>query len=90
MKIQLEKIKELYGDNTLYEIKNNIDIVSNNLNYLGKYQIENVDEIFANYPYIFISSPELFRTKIDSFIEKLGIEYKEELERNMALWGNLL
>ena len=90
MKIQLDKIKELYGDNILYEIKNNIDIISDNLSYLGKYQITNIEEIFVSYPYIFISSPDLFREKIDSFIEKLGIEYKEELEINIRLWGNLL
>lgn len=90
MKIQLDKIKELYGENTLYEIKSNIDIISDNLSYLGKYQITNIDEIFMRYPYVFITSPESFKTVIDNFIEKIGLNYQEELERNMTLWGTLL
>ena len=33
MKIDLEKIKEIYGENTIYQLKENIENVSNNISF---------------------------------------------------------
>ena len=34
MKIDLNKIQEIYGDSSIYEIKNHLDQVIDNMNYL--------------------------------------------------------
>lgn len=89
MNINIDKIKEIYGENSLYEIKNNLDNVINNVNYLIEYNIKNIEEILECYPYIFLMSEEEFKTMIDNYIKELGINYQEELEQDMSLWGRL-
>lgn len=89
MKINLEKIEEIYGKNSLYEIKDNLDTVLENIDCLLKYQITNIDEILECYPYIFLESEDIFQQKIDHFIMYLGDNYQKKLEEDISLWGEL-
>lgn len=89
MSINMDKIKEIYGENSLYELKKNLDNVIKNINYLIEYNIKNIEEILECYPYIFLIPEEEFKSRIDNYIKKLGINYQEELEQDMSLWGKL-
>lgn len=90
MKIDIEKIKEIYGTNYIYQIRDNLDIVVDNLNYLVNCKFLNVYEILESYPYLFFYSKEEFKSKVDNLINNLGVEYIEKLDENMSLWGDLL
>ena len=89
MKINLEKIEELYGNSLLIEIKNNLEDIVENINYLKKRQINNYEELLENYPFVLIISPTTFQKKIDKLIENLGNNYIEILENNISLWGDI-
>ena len=90
MKINIEKIKEIYGNDSIYEIKDNLDVVIDNLNYLVKCKFSNIYEILESYPYLFLYPKEEFKSKVDNLINSLGVEYIEKLDDDMSLWGDLL
>lgn len=90
MMINLEKIKELYGDNIVREMKNNLEEITENLKYLMTYNIENFYEILECYPYLFMKEPKSFQKKLDEFIMKIGDNYIEKLEKNMSMWSELI
>lgn len=90
MKIDIENLAYLYGEELIKNIKDNITDINKNINYLKKFKIENIEEVFNLYPQIFICSPEEFKTSFNKLVSYLGVDYLEKLEMNMDLWGNLL
>ncbi len=72
MKIDLEKIQELYGESIINEMKNHFDNIIENLSYLKKKQISNYDEVLESYPYLFMLSSYSFQKKINQIIKKNG------------------
>ncbi len=89
MKMNLDKIKEIYGESAIIEIKNNIDDVVQNINTCISLHFRDVYDILENNPYIFLQPSDLFEEKIKSLIQKLGVEYIEKLEEDMTLWGEM-
>ncbi|MBQ9018739.1 MAG: hypothetical protein IJ097_00305 [Bacilli bacterium] len=89
MKIDLEKIKEIYGENTIYQLKENIENVSNNISFLSSLGFDDVINIFENSPYMFLYTPTIFKRKVNALIDKLGVEYIEKLDNDISLWGDL-
>ena len=89
MKMNLDKIKEIYGSNYLYEINENIEEVVHNMNFLVKRKFSNVYELLEMNPYIFLLPTDIFEEKVDNLIKELGIEYKEKIEEDMSIWSNL-
>lgn len=90
MELDLNKIEDIYGTSVIIEIQDNIDSVISNLKYLVSINISDVYEVFNNYPFLFIEDNDIFREKIDTFINRLGINYRELLDNDMSLWGDLL
>ena len=90
MKIDLEKIETIYGNNCIYEIKDNLDDVVSNINYLNTKGFTNVYEIVESYPYLFIESNDIFIEKIDLFLTNIGFDYLDILSNDMTLWGDIL
>ncbi len=90
MKVDIEKIQNLYGESIIIEMKDNFGNVIDNLSYLKKNKIINYDEILENYPYLFILSPISFQKKTNQLLTKLGNHYNEILEKNISLWGEIL
>ncbi len=89
MVLNIEKLKEIYGETVLYDIKENLDSIIANINYLLSKKFKDIFDIFETYPYLFMNTPEVFQKKVDSLIEKLGVEYIEKLEHNYSLWGEV-
>ena len=54
MKLDLEKISFIYGESSIYEFKDNVEKLANNINYLSKIGFSDVYDIVALYPYLFI------------------------------------
>ena len=89
MKIDLDKIKEIYGDNTIQELKNNLEDVIINIKYLKRKGFNNYFEILEMYPYMFLEPTDIFEDKINNFLDELGVEYIEILSNNISLWGEI-
>lgn len=89
MNLDLEKLKEIYGDSIINEISTNVGNLINNINYLKSRQFTNAEEIFERYPYAFLTNEEEFKSKVDKLITSLGVEYIEKLEEDMNLWSIL-
>ena len=89
MKIDFKKIMEIYGTNSIYEFKENIEDVEENINYLIKLGFKNVYEIVELYPYMFLMCEDLFKEKVNILINNLGMEYLNIFEENTTLWGGV-
>lgn len=89
MQINYNKILELYGIELFDDIKNNSDIVINNINYLSSIGIIDICDVFERYPYIFLLDNDLFIEKIDELTRTLP-NYIEELNNDTSLWERLL
>ena len=88
--MNIEKIKEIYGDSVIELINQNIDDISINIKYLKKLGFTDVEDIFERYACIFIEDSDIFKSKINNFINIIGQDYVSILENNMELWEKLL
>ncbi len=89
MKINFKKIMEVYGTNSIYQFKENIEDLESNINYLLKLGFEDVYDIVELYPYMFLMCEDIFKEKVNALINKLGIEYLDILEEDTTLWGGV-
>lgn len=90
MNINILKIKELYGEEILNDIKNNIEDVNKNINYLVYLNFSDVGDIVERVTPLFIDDFNNFKIKIDRLITKLGLDYVEQIEGNIGLLEDLL
>ena len=90
MKIDFEKIEEIYGSSVIEEIKNNSKDILENIKYLKELKINDIEDIFERYPLIFICDKNEFKNKVDKLISKIGINYVDMLDNNMELWEELM
>lgn len=89
MKLDLEKINELYGQDAVYVIKDHIEDISSNMSFLASIGFSNIYDVLAINPYMFICTPVLFKNKVNKLIDKLGFDYLEKLDNDISLWGEL-
>lgn len=90
MKIDFEKIEEIYGNSVIEEIKNNSKDILENIKYLKELNINDIEDVFERYPLIFICDKNEFKNKVDKLISKIGINYVDMLDNDMELWGELM
>ena len=90
MKIDFEKIEEIYGSSVIEEIKNNSKDILENIKYLKELNINDIEDIFERYSLIFICDKNEFKNKVDKLISKIGINYVDMLDNNMELWEELM
>lgn len=90
MKIDFEKIEEIYGSSVIEEIKNNSKDILENIKYLKELNINDIEDIFERYPLIFICDKNEFKNKVDKLISKIGINYVDMLDNDMELWEELM
>ena len=86
MKYDLDKIKEIYGESSIYELQDNIDELISNMKYLSKLGFNNIYDIVSTHPYMFLIDEENFKNKVDILISDLGVEYIEKLDEDTSLW----
>ena len=89
MKLNLNKIEEIYGENSVYEFYDNKDEVISNINYLVSLGFKDVFDIVENNPYMFLIDTNIFKEKVSNIIDELGVEYIEKLEQDFTLWGEI-
>ena len=63
MILDLDKIREIYGDSSIEELNDNIETLSNNMNYLIKLGFDDVYDMVSLYPYMFLIEEETFKEK---------------------------
>lgn len=90
MKIDFEKIEEIYGSSVIEEIQNSSKDILENIKYLKELNINDIEDIFERYPLIFICEKNEFKNKVDKLISKIGINYVDMLDNDMELWEELM
>lgn len=89
MNVNLEKIREIYGQSTIYDLNDNLDNVIENLSILNKYKFKNIYEMLEINPYLFLLPSEEFEEKVEKIVKELGVEYIEKIENNIFIWGEI-
>lgn len=89
MKIDFDKISIIYGNETLSEIKERIDDVIKNINYMYKLGFNDVEDIFEREALLFLYDNNEFKSKLDKLIHKLGSTYIDEIENDLSLLEEL-
>lgn len=89
MELDLYKIKDIYGNSSIYEIKDHMEEVINNMKYIKSLGFEDIYNIVEVNPYIFLIDSKIFKEKVNNLINKLGAFYFEKLEENIFLWGEI-
>ena len=82
MKLNIDKLKEIYGTSLILEIKDNMDNVVKNLNYISSIGFKDPYDVIETNPYIFLELPELFQEKIESLSKKIGVDFIEKIEED--------
>ncbi len=90
MKMDIEKIKEIYGNSMLEDMSENIDTVKHNINYLHSINILDTNELVESYTPIFLYEEKEFENKINILISKLGPNYVDKIYDNLGVLEELL
>ena len=75
MEIDFLKIKTIYGDSMLNNIKENINDVVMNINYFKELGFDDAYDYFERITPFFIEDNKIFKNKINRIIEKVGHDY---------------
>lgn len=89
MNINYNKIKELYGIDYLYLIKDNIEDIKLNIDYLYKLGFNDVEDIFERYTFLFIKDNDEFRVMFNKLITNLGSDYVDIIENDLGVLEEL-
>ena len=90
MKVNLNNIRDTYGDSVVLLIRDNIDDVMENIEYLNKINFTDTDDIFERYAILFLDTPSEFKNKIDNLINELGPDYVDIIENDLSVLEQLL
>lgn len=92
MAIQIEKIKEIYGEKALDDLleEGMYENFEENVLYLGERKIEGIYDVVESYFLIFLNDHEDFKKQVNALIERLGENYIELLSNDMSYWEELM
>ena len=90
MNINLDKIKDIYGLELLDLVKENIEDINKNINYLIYLNFNDIEDIFERYTPIFICEHKEFRQKMAKLVNKMGIDYVDIIENDLGILEELL
>lgn len=86
MDINLERIKNLFGNSTIQEIQENQESFLKNIEFLEFLGCPITEELVELYPYSFLKEPENFKKEVQEFLDPLGVNSFEKLEEDTSLW----
>lgn len=89
MNINFNKIYEIYGEDVIELIKENVSEITKNLGYMIKLGFNDVEDIFERYSVIFICGNNEFVEKINNLINNLGENYVEIIENDLGILEEL-
>lgn len=90
MNINFAKINEIYGEDILYRLSEDIDDLIDNITYLKKIGFIDVYDIVERYPILFLTDNPSFISSVNSLLNRLGPNNIFQLENNMSLWEEIL
>ena len=90
MDFVFSKIEEIYGKETVIYIKDNIEEITRNINYLISLKFNDVEDLFERETLLFLYDNETFKNKIDFLIKKLGPDYIKKIEEDISLMEEIL
>ena len=89
MKVNLDDLKEIYGDEIIDIINENIDIIEKNFNTMKKLGFNDIEGIFERNVDAFLYFPKSFENKMQSLIKTLGTNYVEMIENDVSYMEKL-
>ena len=90
MDFDFSKIEEIYGKETVTNIKDNIEEVTSNINYLIYLGFNDTEDLFERDTLLFLYDNETFKNKINQLIKKLGPNYVNIIEDDISQLEELL
>lgn len=84
-KVDFEKMKEIYGDEIIEAIEDNMSIISQNIATMKKYKFDDIQWLFELNPAFFMNYPEQFEEKLRKLIEKIGPSYVKYIQENTEI-----
>ena len=89
MVINYDNLKEIYGEEIIETLNDNMDIVEKNIKTMKELGFEDVEGIFERNVETFLYFPQSFKEKINNLIEKLGPDYVNIIENDVSYLENL-
>jgi len=89
MKLDMNKIQDIFGKSSISEIKENKEDFIQNIEYVLSLGYKNVYELVERYPYTFLMDMDTFQEKVNDLLDSLGVESFEKIDENMEIWGSL-
>lgn len=83
--VDFDKISEIYGEEVLREMQENMDEVIKNVNYMYMLEFNDVEDIFEREILLFLYDHDTFKDKLNKLIYKLGLNYVEKIENDLSL-----
>ena len=90
LNIDINKMKEVFGDEIEDIINENIDIVEKNIKFLKELKFEDAEEMLEMYPELFMNFPKKFEEKILKLKKELGDNYIEIIENDMSILEKII
>ena len=90
MNIDFNNIRDTYGDDIILLIRDNIDDINENIDYLKKLKFTDIEDIFEKFVLLFLDTPSEFKDKFDKLINKLGDNYVDIIENDLFILEELL
>ena len=90
MKIDIKKIIDTYGDSVGLLIRDNLNDVLKNLEYMISLNFTDVEDIFERYALLFLDTPSEFKEKIDNLIKNVGSDYVDVIENDLSIFEDLM
>lgn len=87
--VDFDKISEIYGEEVLREMQENMDEVIKNVNYMYMLEFNDVEDIFEREILLFLYDHDIFKDKLNKLIYKLGLNYVEKIENDLSLLESL-
>lgn len=85
IKVDLEKMKEIHGEDVIEAIYDNIDIIERNINVMKKLKFDDIESIFERCPSIFMKFLSNFTEQIENLISELGDDYVEIIQSDISI-----
>ena len=89
MNINFDSLKEIYGEEILNIVNDNIDIIEANFKTMKELGFNDIMDIFERNVDVFLYFPKSFKEKMNNLIESIGPNYVEAIENDVSYIENL-
>lgn len=89
MNVNFNDLKEIYGEEILETINENMDIIESNINTMKELGFNDVEGIFERNVDSFLYFPKSFKQKMENLIRQIGTNYVEIIENDVSYMERL-